>query len=144
MVRQLITGVTLTPLKVIKGEKGDVLKVMRSEEDAVKPLGEAYFSTVKTGIFKGWKKHTRMQLNITVPVGRIKFYLLNDNLSEKEIAIVELSPDNYHLLTVEPGVWMGFEGLGAEINMLLNIASIPHDPSEAVNEPEDTFRSLFL
>ena len=33
MVQQLIKGVALTPLKVIKGENGDVLRVLRSEGD---------------------------------------------------------------------------------------------------------------
>jgi dTDP-4-dehydrorhamnose 3,5-epimerase len=144
MVQHLITGVTITELKIIKGGKGDVLRMLRSEPDEVKTIGEAYFSTVNHDTFKGWKQHTKMQLNIAVPVGRIKFFLLNNNGTKTETASIELSVDNYHLLTVEPGVWMGFKGMDEGLNMLLNVASIPHDPEEAVNEPEDKFMHFFV
>ena len=143
MGKQLITGVFLHPLQIIEGENGDVMKVLRSENGITKTFGEAYFSTVKKGAFKGWKQHTRMQLNITVPVGSIKFFFLNNNFLEKETACIELSRNNYFLLTVEPGVWMGFEGMGEDVNILLNIASIPHDPDEALNEPKHAFIELF-
>ena len=34
------------------------------------------------------------------------------------------------ILTVPPLVWIGFQGLEQGMNLLLNIASIPHDPNE--------------
>ena len=42
---------------------------------------------------------------------------------------------NLKVLTVPPGIWMAFEGLSDETNMLLNISSIPHDPAEAESLP---------
>ena len=45
---------------------------------------------------------------------------------------VKLSQNNYQRLTVQPNLWMAFRGMG-EYNMLLNLASIEHNPSEAVN-----------
>ncbi len=39
------------------------------------------------------------------------------------------SLENYQCLTVPPAVWMGFQGI-AHQNMLLNLASTPHDPEE--------------
>ena len=46
---------------------------------------------------------------------------------------VTLSADNYARLTVTPGLWMAFQGVGEEVNMLLNMASIEHNSDEAIN-----------
>jgi len=43
-----------------------------------------------------------------------------------------LSQENYQRLTVEPGVWLAFKGLEKN-NILLNMASIEHNPKESVN-----------
>ena len=42
-----------------------------------------------------------------------------------------IGPDNYCRLTVPSMVWMGFEGVSKEAAMLLNVASIIHDPNES-------------
>ena len=91
-------------------------------------FGEAYFSTIHQGDIKGWKKHTKMTLNLVVPIGEIEFIVYN----EKEFFTVKLSSKNYQRLTVQSGLWMAFRGIG-ESNMLLNLASLEHDPEEAIN-----------
>jgi dTDP-4-dehydrorhamnose 3,5-epimerase len=119
-----------TPLKQIKNPKGDVYHGMKKSDVGYVDFGEAYFSTVNRGDIKGWKKHTLMTLNLIVPVGAIKFVVYDED--ENSFFTETLSQDNYKRLTVNPGVWMAFQGVG-EQNMLLNIASIEHDPNEAVN-----------
>lgn len=131
-----IDGVTLTPLKIIKGEKGNVLHALKSEEQTFFGFGEAYFSTVLHNEIKGWKKHREMILNIVVPVGKIKFVIFDDrekSRTKNQFFEITLSPENYYRLTVQPGLWMAFKGLSNPLNMLLNIASIPHNPNEAEN-----------
>ncbi len=131
-------GVLLTPVKIISNENGDVLHGLKSSEPAFSTFGEAYFSTIHHGKKKGWKMHTRMTLNIIVPVGEIGFVLYDDRQGSNtkgncfEIA---LSRQNYFRLTVPPGIWMAFHGKGKGENLLLNIASIPHDPTEAETLP---------
>jgi len=45
---------------------------------------------------------------------------------------IVLSNDNYHRLTIPPGVWFGFKGLSLMgTNKILNVASIKHDPLES-------------
>lgn len=41
----------------------------------------------------------------------------------------------YRRITIPPGVWMAFIGIGQGKNVLLNVANIPHDPKEQVNIP---------
>jgi len=86
---------------------------------------------------KGWKQHTKMVMNLVVPIGEVGFYFYNDEIS-KGIS-VEVGPSNYVRVTVQPGIWMAFKGIGHELNLVLNIASIIHDPTEAVNVNIDTF-----
>ncbi len=133
-----IDDVLLTPLRIIKGETGDVMHALKQKEESFKGFGEAYFSTVNQGAIKGWKKHRSMILNLIVPVGAIKFVLFDgrkESRTYETFQEVILSKDNYLRLTVPPGVWMAFQGVGGANNTLLNIASIPHDPLEAENLP---------
>lgn len=123
-------GVILTPLKQIHHQKGDVFHAMKKSDNGFDGFGEAYFSTINQGDIKGWKKHTEMTLNLVVPIGEIEFVVYDENT--KEFFSVKLSQNNYQRLTVKPNLWMAFRGL-KEYNILLNLASIEHNPKEAIN-----------
>lgn len=123
-------GVILTPLKQIFNPKGDVFHAMKKNDDGYDGFGEAYFSTVNKDDIKGWKKHTQMTLNLVVSIGEIEFVVYDENT--KEFFSVKLSQGNYHRLTIKPNLLMAFRGIG-EYNMLLNLASIAHNPTEAVH-----------
>mgnify|MGYP006412299073 CR=1 FL=1 len=123
-----VDGVTLTPLKQIHNPKGDVFHAMKKGDEGFAGFGEAYFSTINQNDIKGWKKHTEMTLNLVVVSGEVEFVIYN----EADFFTVKLSKNNYQRLTVRPNLWLSFRGLSTE-NMLLNLASIEHDPSEVTN-----------
>ena len=123
-------GVTLTPLKNIKNPRGNVLHVIKKSSIGFNGFGEAYFSLITKNTIKGWKKHNQMILNIVVASGKIEFVIFDDR-TNKFFQII-LSKDNYQRLSIMPGLWVAFRGL-SDNNMLLNIASIEHDPKESVN-----------
>ena len=123
-------GIKLTTLKKIHNLKGDILHAMKKSDVGFDGFGEAYFSTINQDDIKGWKKHTQMTLNIIVPVGEIEFVVYDENI--KKFFRIKLSQTNYKRLTVEPGLWVAFKGYHRQ-NMLLNLASIEHSPSEAFN-----------
>ncbi|MCE0558576.1 dTDP-4-dehydrorhamnose 3,5-epimerase family protein [Motilimonas sp. E26] len=130
----MIDGLILTKLKKIPHEKGDIFHAMKSSDSGYAGFGEAYFSEVNFREIKGWKKHSEMVLNLVVPLGRIKFVAYDDRpLSSTygEFYQTELSADNYCRLTVPHGIWLSFQGIGESRNLLLNLASIPHDPNES-------------
>ncbi len=116
-----------TPLKKIFNSKGDIFHAMKKSDIGFDGFGEAYFSTVNKNDIKGWKKHTKMTLNIIVPLGEIEFIVYDEDTEEFET--IRLSMNNYKRLTVKPNLWLAFRGLG-EYNMLLNLASIEHNPDE--------------
>ena len=133
----MLEGVSLTPINEIFNKKGNIFHALKATDETFISFGEAYFSNVNYGAIKGWKKHTRMLLNLVVPVGQIRFVLYDDrefSTTFKQFWDVEIGEANYQRLSVPPGIFMSFQGIGLHRNMLLNIASIPHDPTESVNK----------
>lgn len=127
-------GVILTSLKRIYQPKGDVFHAIKKSDLGFKTFGEAYFSTVHKGNIKGWKKHILMTLNFIVPVGSIKFVLYDDredSTSKGQFFSTVLGQHAYQRITIPPNIWVAFKGL-EENNLLLNVASMEHDPSEAI------------
>ncbi|SON50958.1 dTDP-4-dehydrorhamnose 3,5-epimerase family protein [Vibrio tapetis] len=134
----MIEGVVYTPLLRIEHPKGDIFRGLKASEPSFSSFGEAYFSSITNGEIKGWKKHRKMVLNLIVPVGAIKFVIYDDRPDSStygQFSRFTLSPENYARLTVPHGVWLAFQGVGCELNLLLNIASIEHDPEESMSQP---------
>jgi dTDP-4-dehydrorhamnose 3,5-epimerase len=134
---KLIEGVILTPLKQIIHPKGDIYHGMKKSDKGFESFGEAYFSTVIKDEVKGWKKHRKMVLNLIVPIGEVEFIIFDDRKESKtynQFFTICLSQENYQRLTVPVDLWMAFKGIGDNTNMLLNLASIEHDPSEAMTK----------
>ena len=125
-------GVTLTPLRRIPLENGDVLHGMKATEDSFCGFGEAYFTQIRPGCTKGWKRHNRMTLNLVVVHGTVKFVIYDER--KKCFEEIVLSPDsNHQRLTVAPGLWMAFHGVGDDVSTIMDIIPEPHDPTEADN-----------
>jgi dTDP-4-dehydrorhamnose 3,5-epimerase len=129
----MIGGVKITPLKQIPDERGKVMHMLRADAEGFVGFGEIYFSCVYPGAIKGWHIHKKMTLNYAVPHGNIKFVLYDDRENSPtrgQIQEIFMGPDNYCLVTVPPFVWNGFKGIGSEMAIVANCASIPHDPYE--------------
>jgi dTDP-4-dehydrorhamnose 3,5-epimerase len=130
-------GISLYPLKRIHVPKGDVLHALKSSDEGYAGFGEAYFSQIKAGEAKGWKRHNRMTLNLIVVVGIIKFILYDDRTHSETYGQFReyiLSPaTNYQRLTVSPELWIAFQGMGNDVSILMNIIPEPHDSTEVDN-----------
>lgn len=129
----MIEGVLVTPLKQIPDERGKIMHMLRRDSEGFSSFGEIYFSCVYPGAIKGWHIHKKMILNYAVPFGHIKFVLYDDRQGSStwgELQEIFLGPDNYCLVTVPSMVWNGFKGIGTEMAIVANCASIPHDPDE--------------
>ncbi len=137
----MIDGVCLTPLKNIVTNGGAVLHAMKKGDDGFVGFEEAYFSTVSYGLVRGWKRHREMTLNLIVPVGEIKFVLIDDRQPQRDIELFEvaLSRKNYSRLTIPPDIWVGFQGLSKSESMLLNLANLLHDPNESDHKEINQF-----
>ncbi len=129
----MIDGVMVTLLRQFRDERGRVMQMLRSDSPAFRQFGEIYFSCVYPGAVKAWHIHKTMTLNYAVPHGHIKFVLYDDRQGSPTRGRLQelfLGPDNYYLVTVPPMVWNGFKGIGTDMAIVANCASIPHDPGE--------------
>ena len=134
--------VLLTRLRRIQTPRGAVLHGMKAVDPGYAGFGEAYFSMVDRGAVKGWKRHQRMVLNLVVCVGAIRFYVRDEDGWAGSVVLSPEADDSHARLTVPAGMWMAFEGVGEAANMVLNVASIGHDPSEAETAPIERFELL--
>jgi dTDP-4-dehydrorhamnose 3,5-epimerase len=126
-----LADILLTPLSRINTQGGDVLHAMKQSDAGFVGFGDAYFSWVSAGAVKAWKRHTRMTMNLVVPVGQVRFVFRCVNADGvEEFRVEDIGVDRYARLTVPPGIWAGFQGLSTHQSLVLNIASIPHDPNE--------------
>lgn len=127
---QLKCGAKIYPSKIISHPKGNILHGLKRSDSGFVDFGEVYLSSIGCGEIKGWKKHRKMTMNLLVPVGSIAFHFESDDGTLKEK--IFLGESNYCRLFIPPDVWMAFEGVGTSLNLLMNIASIEHDPDEAL------------
>ena len=120
----------LFPLKRFRLEEGDVLKGVGITDSGFVSFGEVYFSQIKRGKVKGWKKHTVAQLNIVVPVGSVEFVIKD---FQGNVDNIVLGEDNYQRLVIPRGLWFAFKGL-ADNSTIMSLTNIIHDPNESENK----------
>lgn len=126
--------IRVTPLKRIPVPGGDVLQAIKLGDPGYMGFGEVYFSIVDLNAIKAWKRHSRMTLNIVVPIGDVSFVFVNEN---GEHRLENVGSSRYVRLTVPAGIWFGFRGLAAPYSMVMNVADIAHDPDEVENKEVD-------
>ena len=129
--------IIVTPLRRIEHPKGDLYHAVRLSDAGFTGFGEAYFTTVVHGETKGWKLHTALQMNLIVPVGEVTFHIHAEQTGRTESYV--LGANRYSRLTVPPGYWVAFRGDNAGLNLVLNVASLEHDPNEARNAPLNAY-----
>jgi dTDP-4-dehydrorhamnose 3,5-epimerase len=129
----MIDGVVISPRRVIPDDRGKVMHVLKATDPEFERFGEVYFSQVYPGVVKGWHLHREMVIHYAVPVGMIKLVLYDEregSATRGQLQEVYLGVDNYCLVKVPVGVWNGFMGLGVVPALVVNCATIPHDPGE--------------
>ncbi|MGZ6345929.1 MAG: dTDP-4-dehydrorhamnose 3,5-epimerase family protein, partial [Candidatus Limnocylindrales bacterium] len=71
--------------------------------------------------------------------GRIKLVLYDEREGSPTHGVLMerfLGPDDYALVVIPPGIWVGFKGMSEEA-IVANCATQPHDPSDT--ERRDPF-----
>ncbi len=131
----MIDGVSIRQLRQISDERGKVMHMLRQDDPWFEKFGEIYFSQVYPGSIKGWHLHKLMSLNYAVVSGRIKLVLYDDregSTTQGELLEHFSGEDNYELITIPPGIWNGFKGIGTQPAIVANCSTEPHDPKEIV------------
>ncbi len=127
-----IDGINIVPLRKIPDERGTVYHMLKSDDSHFIQFGEIYFSTIYPNVIKGWHKHIEMTLNYVCIFGRIKLVLYDDRENSKTkgtLMEIFLSPENYCLVVIPPGIWNGFKGMSSPYAIIANCCTHPHNPS---------------
>lgn len=145
-IQPLIVGVQAHDLLQVRDERGMVARMVRNTDPWFSGFGEIYFSTIYPKAVKAWRKHTKMTVNYACIEGAVKIVLYDDRKNSKtygEFNEFHLSPNNYKLLVLAPGIWSGFVGLGRKPSIIANCASIVHDDSEVERIPYNSNQIMY-
>ena len=134
----LLDQIQMTPLRRISTNGGDVLHAMKSTEGSFHGFGEAYFSWVDSNVVKAWKQHLEMTINLVVPLGKVRFVFHDPESSFFREELI--GEQNYQRLTVPQGIWFGFQCCSEVASLVLNLASITHNPKEVVHKGLDEIK----
>ena len=138
----MIEGIRLTPLNRVPTPAGDVLHGLKASGPGFFGFGEAYFSQIYEGATKAWRRHDRATLNLMVPVGLVRFVVHDDRPESSSVGVFEqywLGETSYARLTVGPGLWMAFQGIGPGTSTILDISNQEYDPGETSARELSTF-----
>jgi dTDP-4-dehydrorhamnose 3,5-epimerase len=136
-----IHDVHVFPLRRISDERGVVMHMLRADAPHFEGFGEIYFSVVREGAVKAWKRHRLMTQNLAVPVGQIELVIYDDRHGSETHSVLQkviTGTNHYTLVRIPPMLWYGFKGMGPGDTLIANCSSMPHDPSEAENIPADS------
>ena len=65
-----IEGVVVQSLEQIVDDRGSILHMLRSDSELFTQFGEIYFSEIRSGIIKAWKRHKKQTQNQAVPINK--------------------------------------------------------------------------
>ena len=124
-----LNDILVTPLECIPTIGGDVMHALKKTDSGFVGFGEVYFSWIKEGAIKAWKRHQHMSLNLVVPIGAVRFvFHLPDQ--KNDYRVEKIGYEHYLRLTIPPTIWFGFQGIAHGSSLLLNVADMEHDPDE--------------
>lgn len=130
-----IDGVAVQALREIADERGAVLHMMRVDSPLFSSFGEVYCSLTLPGAVKAWKRHRLQTQHFAVPIGRLRVVLFDPREDSPTKGAIEQHilgrPDHYSLLRIPAGIWYGFQAIGGQKALVVNMTDIPHDPAES-------------
>jgi dTDP-4-dehydrorhamnose 3,5-epimerase len=71
----MIDGVKVKQLKAISDERGRLMEMLRADDEIFEKFGQAYMTTVYSGVVKGWHYHKKQLDNFVCVKGMIKLVL---------------------------------------------------------------------
>lgn len=130
-----INGVRVRPLRIIEDDRGAVMHMLRADSPQFDGFGEVYISMIKAGSVKAWKRHLAMVQNLSVPFGAIRLVIYDDRADSPTCGRLQVITTGsgcgrYELIRLPPMVWYGFLGLANADSLIVNCASLPHEPNE--------------
>ena len=128
-----IEGVAIKNLTVISDERGWLMEILRNDDEIYQQFGQVYITTAYPGVVKGWHYHKKQTDNFTCVCGMMKVALYDARDSSKtkgDIMELYAGEKNPILISVPPGVYHGFKGIGTETAYFLSVPTFPYNYEE--------------
>ena len=113
-------------LKVIKHQKGNIVKILNRKDPFFKKFGECYISEIKSRQIKAWRYHKKNSQKIFLIDGKCKVVLIN----KKKIKYHVLNSKIASLFMIPINTWYGFQNLTNKKIKILNIIDNNYDEEE--------------
>jgi dTDP-4-dehydrorhamnose 3,5-epimerase len=129
-MKTLIDGVKTKPLRVIPDERGWLTEILRSDDPDFKAFGQVYLTAVYPGVIKAWHFHKEQTDYIACIAGMMRLGLYDPREGSptrglsQEIFVGVLNP---LMVIVPPGVMHGFQCLGSEPALVINVPDKPYN-----------------
>lgn len=134
----MIDGVRVKRLKVIPDERGRLMEILRSDDEAFEKFGQMYLTTAYPGVTKAWHYHKVQTDNFCVVSGMMKVALYDGregSPTRGEVNEFCIGEHNPCLVAIPAGVFHGFKCIGEREALVVNT------PTEVYNYAEpDEFR----
>lgn len=128
-----IEGVKIKNLRVIPDERGWLMEILRSDDEIFQQFGQVYITTAYPGVVKGWHYHKKQTDNFTCICGMMKVALYDardDSRTKGTIMEFFIGEKNPLLISVPPGVYHGFKGIGTDTAYFLSVPTLPYNYQE--------------
>ena len=119
----MIEGVKTKSLKLVAGERGWLMEILRSDWDIFKKFGQTYVTVAYPNVVKAWHMHKKQTDNITCVKSMIKLVLYDGRKHSKtkgEINEFIIGEKNPLLVSIPPEVWHGFKVI-EEAAFIINV-----------------------
>lgn len=133
----MIDGVVVKELAVKVDERGRLMELFRSDDPDLRGFGQVHLTTVYPGVVKAWRRHKKRTDVLTVVAGMVRLGLYDGRSGGKtdgELSQFFLGVHSPLRITIPPGVWFGFKGVGAEEALVIAYTDIAHDPKNPDEE----------
>jgi dTDP-4-dehydrorhamnose 3,5-epimerase len=127
---EMIEGLEVKQLKVIKDERGFLMEILRSDDKFFEKFGQVYLSSCNPGYAKAWHYHKKQTDFFVIIKGNAKIVLydLRENSPTKgELQEFIVGEENAMLIKIPPFVVHGYTALNNQPAFLLNCPTETYD-----------------
>ena len=138
-----IDGVRTKPLKWLADDRGQLMEILRCNDDIFRGFGQVYVTTCKPDVVKAWHYHRKQEDSFIPLVGTLRVGLFDDregSPTRGNAMEFIISPDDPYVVQIPRGVLHGFECVGDQEAMVMNVPNMPFDrehPDELRTDPFD-------
>ncbi len=124
--KELIEGVKIKELKIIPDERGNLMEILRADDEQFSKFGQVYITTAYPDVVKAWHYHRLQDDNMTVLQGMVKIVLYDDRKTSPTKGLINeffVGINNRVLIHIPKGVWHGFKCISDTEAMIVNIVT---------------------